>query len=207
MNHSPSEWFWATKISLPLEGEAETGGSGFFNGSFGFSGGGLCRVLCGKLGRPCFFRRPDVDRRIERVVVLRIQIVLHDAQRVAEALEVYDFSCAQEFDRLTHVRIVDQAQQIVVGRAGFLLGRHIFKQIGDRVALGLERHRAPRCAGGELRVNARGVIDKVGIKAALLDLLGGQVAGKLIDDRGDHLHVCEFLGAYRSNGNVPIYQI
>ena len=43
------------------------------------------------------------------------------AHRFAEALEMHDFACAQEFERLAHVRVVDQAQQVVVGGAGFLL--------------------------------------------------------------------------------------
>ena len=49
-------------------------------------------------------------------------MVLYRAQRVAEALEVYDFAGTQELDRLAHIGVVDQAQQVVVGRAGFLLG-------------------------------------------------------------------------------------
>lgn len=48
-------------------------------------------------------------------------MVLYRAQRVAEALEVYDFAGTQELDRLAHIGVVDQAQQVVVGRAGFLL--------------------------------------------------------------------------------------
>lgn len=53
---------------------------------------------------------------------------------------------------------------------------HILKQISDRVAFGLERCGAPRHTGGRLRVNAGRVIDKVGVKAALLDLLGREIA-------------------------------
>ena len=91
------------------------------------------------------------------------------------------------------LRLIFQ-QNHVIGKWTLLLQRcsiccHILKQVGDRVALGLEGHRAPRRAGSELRVDTRGMIDKVGIKAALPDLLGRQVAGELIDDRGDHLHV------------------
>lgn len=48
-------------------------------------------------------------------------MVLHGAQRVAEALEMHDFACAQEFQRFADIRIVDQAQQVVVCGAGFLL--------------------------------------------------------------------------------------
>lgn len=41
--------------------------------------------------------------------------------RVAEALEVHDLALPQELERLAHVGVVDQAQQVVVGCAGLLL--------------------------------------------------------------------------------------
>ena len=75
----------------------------------------------GQLGRPGPFRRADVDCGIEGIVVLRVQVLLHDAQGVAEALEVYDLPFTEEFERLADIWIVDQAQQVVIGRAGFLL--------------------------------------------------------------------------------------
>ena len=62
----------------------------------------------------------NVYRWIVVVVVLCVQIILHDAQRVAEPLEMHDLSCPQELERLTDVRVVDQAEQVVVGRSGLL---------------------------------------------------------------------------------------
>jgi len=56
---------------------------------------------------------------------------------------VYDLTGAEEFKRVTHIRVVYQAQEIVVSQASFLLCRKIFKQVGDRVAGGLNRCRAP----------------------------------------------------------------
>ncbi len=38
-----------------------------------------------------------------------------------EALEVRHFTLAQEFERIADIRIIDQAQQVVVGCARFLL--------------------------------------------------------------------------------------
>lgn len=72
---------------------------------------------------------------------------------------------------------------------------HILKQISDRVAFGLERCGAPRHTGGRLRVNSGRVIDKVGVKAALLDLLGREITRQLVHDSGDHLHVRKFIRA------------
>ena len=75
----------------------------------------------GQLGRPGPFRRADVDCGIEGIVVLRVQVLLHDAQGVAEALEVYDLPFTEEFERLADIWIVDQAQQVIVSCARFLL--------------------------------------------------------------------------------------
>ena len=41
--------------------------------------------------------------------------------RFAEALEVDDFPFPQEADHVVHIRIVRQAQDVVVGKAGLLL--------------------------------------------------------------------------------------
>ncbi len=62
----------------------------------------------------------NVYRRIVGVVVLCIQIILHDAQRVTESLEVHDLPCPQEFQGFPDVRVVNQAEKVVVSRSGFL---------------------------------------------------------------------------------------
>ena len=76
-----------------------------------------------------------VESRIERVEVLGIQTILYDAQRFPEPLEVYDLSPAQESDRIADVVVVDQAQDIVVGGAGLLLGRHVFRQVSADIGI------------------------------------------------------------------------
>lgn len=128
----------------------------------------------------------------------------------AEALEVHDLTRPQELERLAHIRVVDQAQQVVVGRAGLLLCCQIFKQVGDRVALALQRRRRKRDARRGLRVDAGRMVDEVGVEAALLDLFGRQVARQLVDDRGDHLLMGELFCTYlrvkmapRANGCLP----
>ena len=130
-------------------------------------------------------------------------MVLYRAQGVAEALEVYDFAGTQELDWLAYIGVVDQAQQVVVGGAGFLLGGKVLKQIGDRIALALQRGSRERDAGRRLRIDTGGVVDKVGVKAAFLDLLGRQVARQLIDDRSNHFLMGKFLRAYKRIGNAP----
>lgn len=71
---------------------------------------------------------------------------------------------------------------------------HIFEQIGDGVALGLEGCGRPRDTGGRLRINTGCMIDKVGIEAALADLFRRKITGELIKNAGDHLHVRKFFG-------------
>lgn len=55
------------------------------------------------------------------VVVARVQIFLYIAQNIAKALEVYDFALAQELDRVAHIGVINQAQQVIVSCARFLL--------------------------------------------------------------------------------------
>lgn len=116
---------------------------------------------------------------------------------------MHDLARTQELERLAHVRVVDQAQQIVVGGAGFLLGGQILKQVGDRVALALQCGSRERNTGRRLRVDAGRVVDEVSVKAAFLNLLRRQVTRQLIDDRGDHLLMGQFLCTYKRIGNAP----
>ena len=69
----------------------------------------------------CHSAGPDIDCRVISIIVLGIQIVLYNAQRITETLEMHHFTRPQEFERLTYIRIVDQAKQIVIGCARFLL--------------------------------------------------------------------------------------
>lgn len=73
------------------------------------------------LANALFLLGPDVDGRVVGIVVLGIQIILHNAQRVSEPLEMHDFSFPQEFERLANIRVVDQAEKVVVSCSGLLL--------------------------------------------------------------------------------------
>ncbi len=55
------------------------------------------------------------------VVVACVQIFLNIAQGIAEALEVNDLTLTQELDRVAYIGVVDQAQQVIVSCARFLL--------------------------------------------------------------------------------------
>lgn len=77
----------------------------------------------------CFY----IKIRVKRIEVLGIQPVGHEAESFSETLEMNDFAFPQETDRITYFRIFDQAQNIVVGGAGFLFRSHILEKICDGI--------------------------------------------------------------------------
>ena len=58
---------------------------------------------------------------VHRVEVPFVESVGNKTQRFAEPLVMHDLSGAQEFHYVAHIRIVAQAQDVVVGDARFLL--------------------------------------------------------------------------------------
>ena len=144
-----------------------------------------------------------IKARIEGVEVLLIQPIGRQTQALAEALVMHDLAFAQEFDRIAHIGIVNQTQDIVIGRSGLLLSRQIFVQIGDDVALALNICGRERYACRRRRIYACGMIDKVGVKSAFLDLLVAETARQLINDRTDHFQMSQFFRTQRSIENVP----
>ena len=58
---------------------------------------------------------------IESIEVTGIQLILCDTESFAKSLEVYNFTFPQEFDGSHYIRLCNQAQDIVIGGAGFLL--------------------------------------------------------------------------------------
>ena len=116
---------------------------------------------------------------------------------------MYYLPLAQETYRIDDIRVVYKTEDIVIGQPRLLLRSDILVQIGKNIAGYLKRgygERRPRC---RLRVNAGGVIDKVGVKSAALDLVVGEIFRQLCDDRRDYFLMRELLGAQRSIGNVP----
>lgn len=50
------------------------------------------------------------------------------------------------------------------------------------------------------------MIDVVGVKASLSDLIYAEVSGELIYDCADHLKMGKLFSSQRSSGNVPLSQ-
>lgn len=80
-------------------------------------------------------------------------------------------------------------------------------QVGDGVAGGLEGLRRKRLPRRRDRIDTGRVVDEVGIEARFLNLRRRKVARELVDDRADHLHMRQFLGAYIVLRNVPNREI
>ena len=140
---------------------------------------------------------------IKRIEVLAVQSVLNHTHGFAETLEVYDFTHAQEFNRLAHIRFFDQAQDVFIGRTGFLLCCQILRQVGDGISLHLKFTGIKRNASGGGWPYADGVIHVVGGKAAFFYLFHGKIAGKLVYDCRNHFQMSQFFGAYIVLRNVP----
>ena len=79
-----------------------------------------------------------IESGVEGVVVPGVEVFLHGAQGVAEALEVHDFAFAEEANDVFDVGVVDQAQDVVVGQAGLLFGRQVLVQVGQGIASRLQ---------------------------------------------------------------------
>ena len=108
-----------------------------------------------------------------------------------------DLALPQEANHVIYVRVVGQAEDVVVGEAGFLFRRQILGQVGDDIAGDLHGGGGPGVAGGELGIHAGGVIDEIGVKAGGLDLAVAQVAGELVDEGAHHFQVAQFLSTYQ----------
>lgn len=153
-----------------------------------------CRVLFGCLV-PFLFRlntratQVAVIAGVIGVIVFAVQVVNGVTERLAEALIVDDFALAQELNDVAHVGVIHEPQNVIVGHARLLLGGEVLVEVGNRVALDLQIRGGKRLARGGGGIGAHRVVHEVFIKAARLDLLGGEVTGQLMDDGGNHLRV------------------
>ena len=68
-----------------------------------------------------FFCVLFVERGVEGVEVARIKVILRDAQGIGEALIVHDLALTQIAQRVQHVGVIAQTEQVVVGYTRLLL--------------------------------------------------------------------------------------
>lgn len=62
-----------------------------------------------------------VERRIHIVDIFLVKPLTQFLHSLPESLEMHDLSRTQEFDCVIDVRVIGQPQNIVIGRARFLL--------------------------------------------------------------------------------------
>ena len=147
-----------------------------------------------------------VKGRIDEVHIFLVHFFLGKAQAFAKALKMDDFSGTQEFDDIVYIRVIGEAQNVVISHTRFLLCCQILGEVCNQVALDRHGGGAPRKAGGCRRIYARRVVNEIGVKAARPDVLFREITGQLVDDCANHLQVTQFLGTYLCIENVPTFQ-
>ena len=70
--------------------------------------------------RPCFAVCSALERGVHIVDVLLVKLLPQKLHCFAEALEMHDLAFAQELDRIVHIRVVRQTQNVVIRCPGFL---------------------------------------------------------------------------------------
>ena len=108
---------------------------------------------------------------------------------------MHDLPLAEELDGLPDVGVVAEAEDVVVGHAGLLLGGQILVEVGDHIPLDPHVLHVKGHARGGHGVETQRVIHEVGGEGGVLDLLLREVAGELVQDGGDHLQMGEFFRA------------
>ena len=139
------------------------------------------------------FETAGVKARVKGVEILAVEPVGQQPQVLAEPLIMHDLARSEEADRVDHVGVVAETQDIVIRRPRLLFGGKTLVKVGDRVALGSNRERVERHSRRRYGIDARRVIDKVGVKAGFLDILLAEIPRELIYDRADHFEVVQFL--------------
>lgn len=76
--------------------------------------------------------------RVSAALSVLLYFALVCVKKLAEPLEVYYLALSEEFHHIVHVGVVGEAENIVIGGAGFLLCRQVLHNVGDRVALALD---------------------------------------------------------------------
>ena len=115
-------------------------------------------------------------------------------QALAEALEVDDLPLPKEPDNIVYVRVVAEAEDVVVGHPGLLLGGQVLRQIGDGIALDGHGRGIPgetcRCRG----IDPYGVVHEVGCERGVTELIVLQIPRQLVDDGPNHFQMPQFFG-------------
>lgn len=142
------------------------------------------------------FKAILIEGRVKGIEILGIQLIRRKAHTLAETLKMDYLPCAQEFDRVADVGIVDKPQDIVVRLSRLLLRRKILGKVAYSVARALDISGSERHSRGRGGVNTGGVVNEICVEARALYLILGEISRELIDYRADHFEMPKFLGPY-----------
>ncbi len=101
----------------------------------------------------------------------------------------------QELDGLAHIRLLYQAQNIVISSAGLLLCCHIFHQIRNRVTCHLKLCGSKRKSGSRLRPYTDSMVNIIICKTTPFDFFHGQISCQLMHDSCHYLQMSQLLSA------------
>lgn len=68
----------------------------------------------------CLLKTSAVKSRVDIVDVLLVHFLFGQLNGFAKSLEMHDLPLPQETDDVVHVGVVGQAEDVVIGQAGFL---------------------------------------------------------------------------------------
>ena len=83
-----------------------------------------------------------IKGRIECIEVLFVQLISSETETFTESLIMHDFPFTKELYYITHIGVVNKAEDVIIGCSRLLLCRHILVEVGDDVALALKISRS-----------------------------------------------------------------
>lgn len=122
-------------------------------------------------GREGYLAAMLVEGGIARVEVLGVHFIGGKPQAFTKPLIMDDLTFPQEFDWVADIRVVYQAQDVVIGGPGLLFCSQVFMKIRNHVAFALHISSRIRHAGSRSGVNTGCVVDKIGVEAAFLNFI------------------------------------
>ena len=100
------------------------------------------------------FKALFVKAWVEGVEVFAVELVGEYTKVLAEALVMHNLALSEESYRVLNIVVVAESENVVVGRARFLLSRKVFVKVGNRVAFRLNIRRCERYALSGRRINS-----------------------------------------------------
>ena len=98
-------------------------------------------------------------------------MILYDSEAFTKTLIMHHLTLTQEPDRVAYFRVFYEPEDILIGSSGFLFGRHIFMQIRDWIAFGLEVGGGPGGATCGLGPECKGVVHIVFVESGFFQFL------------------------------------